>query len=275
MKTSEANLSDAHRSVIDHLIHEAKVLDEKIRNDKGLKQAIFTELQLRQMAIQLPDSLDDLLALRGVNKAKVVAHGARFLPLIRRYQQTINDMMGNSNDRDIDANHRIVVDLMSDEPDEPEETDYSEEEKLQESSAYFSHPPQTQAFNEELRNAMGASQSQAYEGEEHFSIPKRTTGTGRGGGFKGKGRGGFGSKKNYPKRNSGGSASTSASRVSKKRVSTSSRRTASGSGTTSARASTSRPQPLPLEASSGPARTMQNFVKRGGNGGGFAAMPTN
>jgi hypothetical protein len=108
---AEANLTPIHQDVLHEFVHKAKSLDEQIRNERGLKKSIFTEQQLREMCINWTLSVDEILLIDGVREDQVRIFGPRFVKLIAKCYESYDSMM-NNDDRDMDANHRNVVEVI-------------------------------------------------------------------------------------------------------------------------------------------------------------------
>jgi bloom syndrome protein len=271
---SEANLSDLHTHVINNFIIEAKKLDEEIRNSRGIRKPIFTETQLREMCINWMLELKDIKTIKGVNQEQVEKFGSKFVALIRRFHTEYDAMMRHNEDRDIDQNHRNVIDLVSDNDDaefDDDDNDEGDEEEISqgETSQWFQNRQinsATQAFNQRLAETMPAPDEDDELSDGEPIRPAMTQATrGRGG----KARGG--SRKPYTRRTSGGSTG-GAARAPRARGGGSRKRiSGAGSGTAapSRRAAPKAPsRGLPVERRGGSnATVMSNFVQRDGGGG--------
>lgn len=143
----EANLNDVHLVVIQQFVAEAKKLEEKIRNEKGRKRPIFTDLQFREMAINWTTTIEDMLDINGIDKERVEMFGPRFLPLIERYHDNYESMMGPMEERDRDGNHQNVIVLVTD---DEEEDEFDEMEQDNQPSRYFSSSAKSPESNERL-----------------------------------------------------------------------------------------------------------------------------
>ncbi|KAI0894853.1 hypothetical protein F4806DRAFT_99384 [Annulohypoxylon nitens] len=109
-RMNAAEISDIHDDIVHNFLQEAKEMEEKIRNSKNLRNAIFTEQQLREMAIGWTVTLDKMRSIPGINSDKVDRYGKPFLPLIVRYHDRYMDIMGGSAQVSGSQN---VVDLVS------------------------------------------------------------------------------------------------------------------------------------------------------------------
>lgn len=91
----EANIDPVHADVIANFVDEARRLEERIRNEKGMR-VLFTETHLREMAIGWTDTLDEMQRIHGIDKNHVKQYGPKFVPVIKRYKSIYQEMMGSS-----------------------------------------------------------------------------------------------------------------------------------------------------------------------------------
>ncbi|KAI1330271.1 hypothetical protein F5Y16DRAFT_363621 [Xylariaceae sp. FL0255] len=134
------NLSEIQRDVLDSFFDEARVLEERVRTSKGLRQPIFTQLELREMGLRWTITLEQMREIPGINTDKVDRHGAKLLPLIQQYHQQYQEMMGH-------VSGTQVVDLVSSDDDDGDEDmvefiddDIDYDDLGEEASAYFNPP---------------------------------------------------------------------------------------------------------------------------------------
>lgn len=274
---SEANLSALHVHVIQNFVIEAKKLDEEIRNSRGIRKPIFTETQLREMCINWMLELRDIRSIAGVNQEQVEKFGPKFVALIRRFHTEYDSMMRHNEDRDIDQNHRNVIDLVSDndEAEFDDDDDEADEEQASqgETSQWFQNRPvnsATQAFNQRIADMMPTP---ANSGGVSDGEPMRPTMSQAPRGRGGKARGG--SRKPYARRTSGGSTG-GAARASRARGGGARKRSSGGAtrgggaAAPSRRAAPKAPtRGLPVERRGGSTATvMSNFVQKNSGGGG-------
>jgi len=256
-RIDEANLSAIHRDIIPHFVIEAKKLEEKIRNEKGRRKVIFNEENLREMAINWTITVGEMMEIRGINIEHVKAFGARFLPLIQRFHDNYESMMGPEDDRDIDENHQNVIEISTDSDDEDGE--YGQ------MSGYFTQSAEVQAFNESvaLAGAQSSQQPTRTAPPNPKAKPKSGGRGGRGGSSYSGNYSGSGSARGRPtgrgdfgrggRRGLGGfPRARSASR---------------GSGVTK-RKSDGKRRSSGSTASAGPSNIFKNFSKKDGAGGG-------
>lgn len=219
--------SEIHQDVINEFMREGRRVEEGIRNRKELRRPLFTDRNLRDMAIQWPTTVEAMARLPGIDSDKVREHGSKLLPVLRRYHQTYKDMMGNDGEDAPGDSHaqRDVVELISSDidPDEAEPDGISDGED----SRFFQQPvrPEVQAFHSTL-DGLSKQPSQ--------SKSKAASG-GASGGYAG--RGGSGRKFSGGKKWSRKGAS--AGGITKRRGAGSGSRKTSGSSSTGSRAASS------------------------------------
>lgn len=150
-RLDEANVNDVHRVVIENFVEAAKKLDERLRNEKGRRRHIFTESQLREMAINWATKPSDILAIRGVDLEDAKIFGPSFIPLIRDFHGHYEDMMKPVEGGDLDNAHCITVSLLTDEEDNDEED--ADSQDLETTSPFFD--PDVRQFNQRVDDAQG------------------------------------------------------------------------------------------------------------------------
>lgn len=249
---ARAGLSDVHVDMIRQFVQEAKALDEHIRNERGNRKPLFTEMQLRAMAIHWTTTMAEMAAIEGISQENVAKHAKKFIPLVERHHRYYGDVMAG----DVDKSHQNVIELSSGDESVEDVEDVEEEmsDEADERSSYFA-PEHVRKYNERMNQTP----------EFKASNPS-----------KGKGRASnFASSRRAPRR-SGGSASSSGrkpysgvkKKTASKPASSSSKRAGGGGG-----------------AANKTSGIMEKFGKkpgsgnggggRGGEGGsGIAMMPT-
>ena len=147
-----ASLSDIHRSVVDGFVLECQGFLQQIVVKRKLRAAPFTDLMLRDMAIEFPKDKDEFCSIPGIDEDKYELYGKQFLPRIKAARESYEEMMKHAQDKVfVDPNHQTVVDLVSDEEDLDDSTfeDENFEEALAdedfddlsvETSQYFTPP---------------------------------------------------------------------------------------------------------------------------------------
>ncbi|KAM7195126.1 ATP-dependent DNA helicase hus2/rqh1 [Naviculisporaceae sp. PSN 640] len=253
-------VNEIHESVVDSFLHQAKELEESIRNENGLRRTLFTEQQFRDMAIDWTTSAARMYSIPGVDKEKVDKYGVKFLPLLNYCHRQYREMMGTSTNSAAEPSNvvREVVDLISSDEEEDnanaeevyegDDLDFDEaeeEEEALEASRFFhgrDHGGGRAIPSTERRSAgpSGPSgQSNWFEQFERLSSQQppsraanttsRATGHTAAGGSsrRAAGSGWKGGKKSYGKRYSGRPRAASAARSNSSGVS---KRKASGSG---------------------------------------------
>lgn len=163
-RVDEADLNDIHRALLDEFVTEAKKVQADILISKDLRNTLFTDLQLREMAIKWTTSTREMSAIPGINQDNVRKHGSRLIALVKTYFAHYEDMMSEQNDdRDIDQNHQNVIDISDDDL----EDDMSEDGV---SSGYFGQgntatqlPKHLDEFNKALRRPTEKTTPQRFQ----------------------------------------------------------------------------------------------------------------
>ena len=233
------NLNEMHRFVVDAFVRDAKVIAERIQNDKFLYAVPFSDTVLRQMAINFTETEEEMLGIPGADPEKVRLYGRHFTKLIRDCRRQYTEMSGAAEDsRVLDPNLQNVIDLVSDDDEEADNYGPSingsdmEDDEEGEASNYFQQDPRVAAFNQRFANsqlasnnsnAASASQAQTagrkpaakprkqkWKARGSTSYAKRATsdGASRGAGSKASGRGGASSSKKAPKRSAASGAAS-------------------------------------------------------------------
>ena len=144
-----ASLSGLHHAFVESFVEEANKEMEKIRNAKNLKKPIFTEANLREMAIHWTTTLKDMEEIPNINVESVKMWGKKFIPLIQRHERNYEGAlaMDVSENRDLDQNHQNVINLCSEDEEADDDDEYgmnaSDEEAILEAeqgSKYFRQP---------------------------------------------------------------------------------------------------------------------------------------
>ncbi|OTB15562.1 hypothetical protein K445DRAFT_317820 [Daldinia sp. EC12] len=208
-RMDNAELSGLHDDIIHSFLKEAKDLEEKIRNSKNLRLPIFTEQQLREMAIRWTVSLDKMHRIPGINNDQVDRYGNKMLPLIRQYHERYKEIMSQMSPRATAtaSGSRDVVDLVSTDDDMDDIEDDAEDlDDPGARSSYFASPAE--------HIGRGATASRARSTPSAARPSKASTWRGN--------------KKPFQRRSSGGSVRGSKPYGGvKKKASTSSRKTTS------------------------------------------------
>ncbi|KUL88828.1 hypothetical protein ZTR_03477 [Talaromyces verruculosus] len=108
-----AGLDDSQQIVVEDFVTNAKELCQQIMMEKSLRNQPFSDAMLREMAIHLPEDLDAMNEVPGINQDKVRIYGSRFLKLIRNSKKLLSDIRSN-NEVIHDPNHTNVINLDSD-----------------------------------------------------------------------------------------------------------------------------------------------------------------
>ncbi|KAH7248376.1 hypothetical protein B0J15DRAFT_596567 [Fusarium solani] len=131
ISTELEDLNEIHRDIIDGFVQEAKVAEEKIRKQKGLREPLFTEKELQVMAIRWTTSLNKMSKIPGIQPGKVMDHGPEILRILRRYYSGYREVM---DPKCSGGNDQETVDLISSDVEMVEDA-YEDEDG--EDSPYF------------------------------------------------------------------------------------------------------------------------------------------
>ncbi|KAK4105309.1 hypothetical protein N658DRAFT_416556 [Parathielavia hyrcaniae] len=120
-RLAEAGLDEVHQDIVQAFVEAAHEVEENLRNKHGLRRALFTEQQYREMAIRWTTSVAQMYTIRGVDKSRVDSYGAKFASLVQQFHTQYREMMGRASQTfsAAEAAHnkkkkREVVDLISD-----------------------------------------------------------------------------------------------------------------------------------------------------------------
>lgn len=232
----QAEIDDIHNDIVAAFLEEAKKLEEDLRNMKGLRRVLFTEVQLQQMAIKWTTTVDKMRRIPGINLDNVDRFGVKFIPLVLRFHNMYSEMMGSGEDamatipgtagpsntrRGPPPQHQQldVVDLVSD--DDEDDDDYEDPGVA---SKYFGanaheDPIQSQleSWNARFSRTTQFGQSEpAPRGRGSSSSSRKASQGGR--------------KSHYRKGGGGGGSSRSYSGVSKRKSSASAAGSSGGGG---------------------------------------------
>ncbi|KAG7114915.1 ATP-dependent DNA helicase hus2/rqh1 like protein [Verticillium longisporum] len=257
-------LEDWQQDLIENFVRDAKVLEEKLRNQQQLRKPLFSEAILREMAINRTTTLAKMRAISGIDAERVTKFGSKFLPLIKSceslYEQA--DEQDDAEGSALYAGQGADAITISDE--DGDETEDLDDEERDQPSKYFRGALEHDESEPEV-----PSPKAARAWESRFGA---TAGP-RGGSY----RGGGGRRGGFRAGSRGGSRKASGSR---KQSSEYTRRGSSsrGSGVTKRRASGSA-RGGGSAATSGASRSalISSYAYRGGGksgGSGIGLMPT-
>lgn len=266
--TAEGVANEIHEMMIAEFLERAKKLEEETRNSRSLRRAIFTEAQMKYMAIHWTDTMDKMRRIPEVDSERVGKYGPRFIPLIQEWHAKYLELMATEDDEAMatipatagpsSSSRRgpllhsgEVIDLLSD--DDEDDEDYDDEQGQDQdgiSSKYFGH-------DDPLERQLAQS-------EERFAATSQMPESVSRGRSYAKRGGGGGGKRSYHRKGGAGGGGRSYSGVSKRKGSSSAgggRRASAGSA--SARSGAG--------GKSGAAR--KTGGSGGGGGGGIGLMP--
>jgi bloom syndrome protein len=123
-RLDEAGLDEVHQDIVQAFVEAAHEVEENLRNKHGLRRALFTELQYREMAIRWTTTVAQMYTIRGVDKSRVDQYGAKFASLVQQFHTQYREMMGRAAQpfsavevAPRKKKKREVVDLISDDED--------------------------------------------------------------------------------------------------------------------------------------------------------------
>lgn len=263
-------LNQSHQVIVHQFVDAAKILEEKIRNQKGLRRPLFTEAHLRDMAINWTLTTEEMCQISGINVEHAVNLGSRLVPLLRDYLQKYEALIeGEKQDRDMDANHKIV-DIVEVSDDDGDDGDYEDpidpqddmDDALVVPSKYFSSRQKGPSAAEvaHFNQVMSVASADPPHASRASPTPGRRSYGGGNSWGKGKPNGG---KRNRPRKGSaslpGRSAPGSSSAGVTKRKST-------GSGYNASK------KPSTTSSSKGSRSIMSQFAHGSGSGKGGGGM---
>lgn len=204
-------LDDVHEVIVTAFLEEAKNVEERVRNNKGFRRPLFTEAQLRLMAVRWTTTVDQMRRIPGIKSEHVDKFGAKFIPVVKQFHENYREMMGQGNDgamatipgtagpsapRRAAEPQSDIIDLVSDDDDE-EDDDYEDPGVP---SKYFGGP-----------GAAGADdpiQSQLDTWSERYAATSQMDDSGPVSRGRSTSKRGGGSKKNFYRKGGGGGSSS-------------------------------------------------------------------
>ncbi|KAI1151984.1 hypothetical protein F4825DRAFT_421112 [Nemania diffusa] len=161
-RLSEASLTDIQKDILESFFKDAQKLEEKIRVSSGYRQPLFSQLQLREMGLRWTVTLEQMRRVPGVDGDVVTRHGNKLLPLIQRYHQQYQEMMGlPPKPRHVPHLGEIVDLVTSDEDEDDQDMEAIEDDEDEdddddeggETSGYFEPSATEKAFMENFHRA--------------------------------------------------------------------------------------------------------------------------
>ncbi|KAI0842824.1 hypothetical protein F5Y06DRAFT_256186 [Hypoxylon sp. FL0890] len=183
----DAGLTSLHEDVVRNFVEAAKKEEEELRNLKNLRTPIFTEQQLREMAIRWTVSLDEMHSIPGINNDKVDRYGSALLPLIQDCRAQYQEMTGQRSPKAAAgaSGSRNVVDLVSSDDEDMEEVEYGDGEVNDQGaiSSYFAPSRGSTASRGRSTSAAprAAKGSSAWRGSKKPYQRRSSGGSSRGG----------------------------------------------------------------------------------------------
>lgn len=294
----EVEVDEIHQDFVEQFVQEAKLAEERIRNINSLRKVLFTEQQLRVMAMRWTTSLSKMCLISGISQDNVKKYGGQLLPVLLKYHNFYRNAMGTGTDGA--CGHDDVVDLVSDGDDDGDDHGgHGHQRRRQLAAAAQARrstkgkkPAQESFFSDEAEEDNNDDDEDSFEQSKYFSggqggaetaaeregrewnerfeqageaagartKSRARNGAGSGAGAGGKSAGGWkGGKKSYARRSSGGGVAKRKTFSKKAAGATAGR---SGGGASAARAGGS---------SGGGSATAR--AKASASGGNFGLMP--
>ncbi|VDB90660.1 Bgt-499 [Blumeria graminis f. sp. tritici] len=180
-----AQLPDIHRDLVYSFVEQAKVVEERLRNKTGVRKPFFSEANFREMAIAWPMTLEDMKEMTGINIERVESYGEYFIPLVKHFYNSYNEMMGSKmheKEGDMDRNHQNVV-IVSDDDDDDHESILDEEQEIAvqtaERSHHFYHPTQNERGTQrDFRSSRGRGRGRGGVSKKSVSRKSNRAATG-------------------------------------------------------------------------------------------------
>ncbi|EXJ93033.1 bloom syndrome protein [Capronia epimyces CBS 606.96] len=143
------SLNEIHQHILEDFVEKAKKEVERQVIAKGLRQKPVTDRVLRQIAIQFPQSQEELQELTGLNPEMFRRLGPPLLRLITAAYDNYEAMMRAQEGRPDDPNHQTVVEISDDDAETGRFLQSDMDADESEDSHYFSIPDEVRQFNEQ------------------------------------------------------------------------------------------------------------------------------
>ncbi|KAH6610534.1 hypothetical protein Trco_000554 [Trichoderma cornu-damae] len=148
------DLPDIHQDVVDAFVQEARQLEERIRNKKGLRRPMFTDTHLQEMAINWTTSIDRMSRIPGIDVDRVKEVGPKLIQLLSTFHTSYREIAAAGTCAAVSTPNldQEIVDLISSDLDIDEDKEGSMGGG--EESHYFSSKPtaEVQAFHDRLQS---------------------------------------------------------------------------------------------------------------------------
>ncbi|KAL2428490.1 ATP-dependent DNA helicase hus2/rqh1 [Exophiala dermatitidis] len=145
------SLNPIHQHILEDFIEKAKKEVDRQVIAKNLRQKPVTDRVLRQIAVQFPQTDEELLEITGLNPEMFRLFGPPLLQLIKLAYDNYEAIMRAQEGRPDDPNHRTVVEISDDDGEEAGLLQSDLDEDDTEDSHYFnSIPDAVRQFNEQM-----------------------------------------------------------------------------------------------------------------------------
>ncbi|KAF2100100.1 ATP-dependent DNA helicase [Rhizodiscina lignyota] len=134
-----ASLSDVHRDIVEDFVREGRKICRRILMERGLREGPFSDTVLREMAISFPSDLTEMARIPHINTEMVRLHGKKFLQLIESTHNFYERTMWTGEERDMDPNHKVVIEISDNEADAERDDDEDDDEVEEDNEEYFAN----------------------------------------------------------------------------------------------------------------------------------------
>jgi bloom syndrome protein len=207
-RLSDESLTEVQKDILESFFKEAQILEEKVRVSRTHRQPIFSQLQLREMGLRWTVTLDQMRRIPGIDRDAVDRHGDRLLPLIQRYHQRYQEIMGVLPEPRAMPSLGEIVDLVSTDDEEEDDDmegieDYDDvdddDEEGRETSGYFGPPVGERKFMDKMKTI------QRTDPQDQQGAASKSGGRASGSGTRTRGKSNWrgGRKQHAPRRSSG------------------------------------------------------------------------
>lgn len=101
--------NEMHDDLVANFLHEAKALDSKLRDRDGIRRAIFSETELREMVLRWTTSVVDVASIPDIDQEKVEKYGVKFADLVLRFKVHYDDVMKTMKHNITPAQHMVAA----------------------------------------------------------------------------------------------------------------------------------------------------------------------
>lgn len=159
-----SRLSEVQQVAVDGFVESARRKSQKLVVNKGLHAHPFSDTVFRQMALNLTDTVDEMMRIPGIDPEKVRLFGKTFCKLVSEYRKDYEDMSAPQQEEPVNNQHDFnVINLVSDDEDEGDDygslgtSDFDDDGDLGEQSTYFQQSDSRAGLNERFAYSESAN----------------------------------------------------------------------------------------------------------------------